>query len=222
MYFFLEYVHQSFQTMIIYIFPSDWLNAEPDLLILSGQSISLKLKSTKTWTEGSFYLYDMVKLISEQLKVFTSTTRLLIPTLHIMRSFVCKHFNPNWPRVEWEQVTDLICEQVTSLRRHDGFCRSCIHCVGKIPGTFLKLQWSCQFTPPPPLNSHTMRLVKIKEGQQFIFFASNAINVYAINKLQSTDEAVFTCANEEDQLFFLFFFFCQVIKSIESFLIFKV
>ena len=62
---------------------SNWLNAEPDLLSLSGQSVSLKLKSPKTWTEGSFFTFmlvpDMVKLIFEQLKVFTSTTRLIVP-----------------------------------------------------------------------------------------------------------------------------------------------
>ena len=44
--------------MSINICPSDWLNVEPDLLSLSGQSISLKLKSPRTWTEGSFLPYD--------------------------------------------------------------------------------------------------------------------------------------------------------------------
>ena len=34
-----------------------------------------------------------------------------------------------------------------------------------------------------------MRLVKIKEGQQFKFFASNAIGVHA-NKFQSTDKVI--------------------------------
>ena len=40
--------------MSINICPSDWLNVEPDLLSLAGQSISLKLTSPRTWTEGSF------------------------------------------------------------------------------------------------------------------------------------------------------------------------
>ena len=44
----------------------------------------------------------MVKLISEQLNVFTSITRLPVPTWHIMRRFVCKHFNPNWLRVVFQ------------------------------------------------------------------------------------------------------------------------
>ena len=34
--------------------PSDGLKAEPDLLSLSGQTISRKLKSPRTWTEGGF------------------------------------------------------------------------------------------------------------------------------------------------------------------------
>ena len=38
--------------MSINIRPSDWLNAEPDLLSLP---ISLKLKSPKTWTERIFF-----------------------------------------------------------------------------------------------------------------------------------------------------------------------
>ena len=42
------------------------------------------------------------------------------------------------------------------------------------------------------LNSH-MRLVEIKEGQQFKFFASDAIDVYA-NKFKTTDKIVFTYA----------------------------
>ena len=44
----------------------------------------------------------MVMLICEQLKVFTSTTRLPVPTCHIMRSFVCEHFNPNWLQVVFQ------------------------------------------------------------------------------------------------------------------------
>ena len=53
------------------------------------------------------------------------------------------------------------------------------------------------------LNSHNVRLVKIKEGQQFRFFAFNAIGVYA-NKLQSTDKLFLLVPNEEDPVFFSF------------------
>ena len=35
--------------------PSDMLNEKPCLLSLSGQTISLKLKSPKTWTEGGLF-----------------------------------------------------------------------------------------------------------------------------------------------------------------------
>ena len=45
-----------------------------------------------------------------------------------------------------------------------------------------------------------MRLVKIKEGQQFQFFASNAIDVYA-NKFQSTNKVIFTCAKMQKTQF---------------------
>ena len=59
-----------------------------------------------------------------------------------------------------------------------------------------------------------MRLVKIKEHQQFKFFASNAIDVYA-NKFQSTDKVIFICANWRRPSFLLF---CQGIRSVLIFL----
>ena len=102
-------VHRLFQTMIIhnvYQHLSLWINAQPDLLNLSGKAISLKLKFPTTWIEGSFFFVyffmlvpSMVKQISVQLEFFT---RLPILTCHIMRSFVCKHFNPNWLRVDFQ------------------------------------------------------------------------------------------------------------------------
>ena len=55
-----------------------------------------------------------------------------------------------------------------------------------------------------------MMLVKIKEGQQFKVFASNAINIHA-NKFQSTDEVVFVCTIWKRSSFL---FFCQGVKSI--------
>ena len=69
--------------------------SEPALLSLSGQSTYLKLKSPKTLTEGSFFTFmfvpDMVKLISEQLEIFTSTTLFLL----IFPSFLRQsRFNP--------------------------------------------------------------------------------------------------------------------------------
>ena len=106
MYFFLEYgMHQLFQTMIIH-----------DVY----QHLSVRLTQRWFWfvkpvwpinlfeveIRGEFFTFmlvpDMVKLISEQLKVFTSTTMLPTPTCHIMRSFVCKYFYPNWPWVVFQ------------------------------------------------------------------------------------------------------------------------
>ena len=62
----------------INIYPSDWLSAEPDLLSLSGQSISLKLKSPKTWTEGSFLpLCWRSVCVAERLALPTSDHRVV-------------------------------------------------------------------------------------------------------------------------------------------------
>ena len=112
----------------------------------------------------------MVKLISEQLKVFTSTTRLPVPSCHKTRGFVCKHFNPNWLRVFSNSLMG-ICEiflwtsNITpppwrflsflyTLYGQDSGNNSC--CNGAVSFCFL--------------NSHNVRLAKIKEGQQFKFF----------------------------------------------------
>ena len=53
----------------IKISPSDGLNGEPDLLSLSGQTMSPKLKSPRTWTEVFFsfmHTFDLLKLTSQQ------------------------------------------------------------------------------------------------------------------------------------------------------------
>ena len=53
--------------------PSDGLNGEPDLLSLSGQTISLKLKFPRTWTEGggggvfNFFNYTPVDRASDSM-----------------------------------------------------------------------------------------------------------------------------------------------------------
>ena len=56
--------------MSINICPSDWLNVEPDLLSLSGQSISLKLKSPRTWTEGRASLNNSISILLVWRKMF--------------------------------------------------------------------------------------------------------------------------------------------------------
>ena len=69
--------------MSINICPSDWLNAELDLLSLSGQSISLKLKSPKTWTDGRFLpLCWFLIWSSWSLNSWKSS----LSTCHVMRS----------------------------------------------------------------------------------------------------------------------------------------
>ena len=141
---------------------------------------------------------DMVKLISEQLKVFTSTTRLPVLTRHIMRSFVCKHFNPNllrvvfefWTPPPWRFLSFRVCI-VWARFREQFWSRN-----GAVNFCFL--------------NSQNVRLVKIKECQQFKFFASKAIDVYA-NKFQSTNKVIFTCAKWRRPCLL---FFRQGIKSI--------
>ena len=41
--------------IVMILFPSDGLNGEPDLLSLSGQTLSLRLKSPRTWTDVFFF-----------------------------------------------------------------------------------------------------------------------------------------------------------------------
>ena len=113
MYFFSSReMHQLFQAMMsVNICPSDWLNVETDLLSLSGQSISLKLKSPKTWTEGSYFTFVLHHTAAMKVSIFP---------VYIV-----------WAR-------------------------------------FREQFWSCNGTVNfYSLNSHYVRLVKIKKGQQF-------------------------------------------------------
>ena len=133
--------------MSINICPSDWLNAEPDLLSLSGQSISLKLKSPKTWTKGSFFTFmlvpDMVKLIYEPLKVFTSTTMLPVPTCHTQRSFVCKHFNPNWLGIVFQFHDGHMWNILVNKQHHTATMKVFVFPVNIVRARFWEQFWSC-------------------------------------------------------------------------------
>ena len=56
------------------------------------------------WGEFIAFMFipDLIELITKQLEVFTSATRRTIPACHIMRSLVCKYFNPNRFRVVFQ------------------------------------------------------------------------------------------------------------------------
>ena len=84
--------------------------------------------------------------------------------------------------------------------------------MGKIPGTILNEAVNFCF-----LDSHNVRLVKIKEGQQFKFFSSNAIDVYA-NKFQpilcQMKKTQFSFLLSGDQIYFDFLSFTAHQKRI--------
>ena len=147
---------------------------------------------------------DMVKLISEQLKVFITTTRLLVPTT----SFVCKHFNPNWLFV-FQFHDGRMWNILVNKQHHTAAMKVSVFPVYIVWARCREQFWSCNGAVNFCfLNSHNVRLVKIKEGQQFQFFASNAVDVYA-NKFQPTNKVIFTCAKCRRPCFL---FFCQEIN----------
>ena len=63
--------------------------------------------------------------------------------------------------------------------------------MGKFPGRVLKLQQNST-VDFGFLDSYNMWLMKVKESQQFQFFASYAIDIHA-NELQPTNKAAFIC-----------------------------
>ena len=185
--------------MSIKICPSDWLNVERDLLCLSGQSISLKLKSPRTWTEGRFFTLMMspyvIKLFSKWLEFFTSATRRSIPTCQKMISFVCKHFHTNWFRFVF-QFCDRHMRNVLMDEQHDPATLDIsVFSIYTIWASFREEFWSCNRTGDLGfLDSYNMWLMKIKESQQFqfFFFASYAIDSHA-NEFQLTNKAALPC-----------------------------
>ena len=73
---------------------------------------------------------DMVKMISEKLKVFTST-KLPIPTCHILRSFVCKHLilTQTNSRVVFQYVFQPSC------RENRPICENALEILGLFVGS---------------------------------------------------------------------------------------
>ena len=118
----------------------------------------------------------MVKLISEQLKVFASTTRLPVPTCHIMKSFICKHFNPNWFRVVFQFRDGHMWNILVNRLYHTAIMKASVFPVYIVWARFREQFWSCNGAVNFCfLNSHNVRLVKIKEGQQFNCLYCNVI-----------------------------------------------
>ena len=65
--------------------------------------------------------------------------------------------------------------------------------------------WSCNRTVDFGfLDSYNMWLMKVKESQQFQFFASYATDIHA-NEFQPTNKAVFICITRLRPIFLLFY-----------------
>ena len=64
--------------------------------------------------------------------------------------------------------------------------------------------WSCnRIVDFSFLDSYNMWLMKVKESQQFQFFASDAIDIHA-NEFQPTNKAAFICTTRWRPIFLLF------------------
>ena len=90
---------------------------------------------------------NVIELLTKLLEFFTSVTRQSIQTCHKMRSFVCKHFHPNWFQ-DVSQFCDRHMRNVLMDKQHGHygyFCLFYIHYMGKFPGWVLKLQQNCRF-----------------------------------------------------------------------------
>ena len=99
------------------------------------------------------HILDLFKLIFEWLKfatqVLLNPSGWAIPTCYKVRSFVCKHFYPNWLWVILKFcdmgniLMDMyICNITPPPSR---VLSSCTHYKDKILETILKFIWSCQF-----------------------------------------------------------------------------
>ena len=95
-----------------------------------------------------------------------------------MRSFVCKHFHPNWFRVVF-QFCDRHMRNVLMDEKHDPATMDIsVFSIYTIWASFREEFWSCNRTVDFGfLDSYNMWLMKVKESQQFQFFASYAIKL---------------------------------------------
>ena len=129
---------------------------------------------------------DMVKLISEQLKVFTSAIRWLIPTCHIMRSFL---FTNTLIQTDSELFSSSVMGMcwislwTSNITPPPWRFLSCKHCMGKFPEIILKLQYSCQFLFLEWPQHEVTSWWKSRKANSSSFFASNAIDIHA-NRIQ--------------------------------------
>ena len=108
-----------------------------------------------------------------------------------MRSFVCKHFHPNWFLVVF-QFCDRHMRNVLMDEQHDPATMDIsVFSIYTIWASFREEFWSCNRTVDLSfLDSYNMWLMKVKESQQFQFFASYAIDIHA-NEFQPTNKAAF-------------------------------
>ena len=89
-----------------------------------------------------------------------------------MRSFVCKHFHPNWFRVVF-QFCDRHMRNVLMDEQHDPATMDIsVFSIYTIWASFREEFWSCNRTVDFGfLDSYNMWLMKVKESQQFqVFF----------------------------------------------------
>ena len=87
---------------------------------------------------------NVLKLISNELKVLARATGFSIPTCYVVRSFVCKDLSPYWFWVcQWHMGNFLVHEEHYTHR--EGSCLSYMHCMDRNQGTILKLKLSRHF-----------------------------------------------------------------------------
>ena len=78
-----------------------------------------------------------------------------------------------------------------------------VYSIYTIWASFREEFWSCNRTVDFGFLDSYMWLMKVKESQQFQFFASYAIDIHA-NEFQPTNKAAFICTTRWRPIFFLF------------------
>ena len=130
---------------------------------------------TRIWGPniGRSRRYRVWSHVCKYMEFFSSATRWSIPTCHKMRSFVCKHFHPNWFWVVF-QFFDWHMRNVLMDEQHDPATMDIsVFSIYTVWACFRKEFWSCNRTVDFGfLDSYNMWLMKVKECRQFQFFAS--------------------------------------------------
>ena len=122
-----------------------------------------------------------------------------------MRSFVCKHFHPNWFRVIFLFCDRHIRNVLVDEQHNPATMDISVFSIYTIWASFREQFWSCKGAVDFGfLNSYNMWLMKVKESQQFQFFLPLMLLIFMLMNFNPLIKLLLFVPQGEDLSFFSF------------------